>query len=228
VLAASAQRFGVRIIEGYAAVDGGGFAIINFGDAPKGSIGKPMNPTRIVDEDDRDVEPGTPGELLFQVDDPEARKVEYYKNEQATDDKIRDGWLHTGDLVYADDEGNLYFVDRKSDCLRRRGENISSWEVEREIDRHPAVLESGVFGVPSELGEDEVMAVVVLKDGQSLTPRELVAHCEEHIAAFMVPRFVEFRGELPKTETHRVRKSELKRAGVGPHTWDRDAQPTKI
>jgi crotonobetaine/carnitine-CoA ligase len=217
-------RFGVRIIEGYAAVDGGGFMVINFGQSPKGSIGTPMNPVRIVGDDGEDVPVGTPGELLFKVDDPEARKVEYYKNPDASDDRIRDGWFHTGDLVTADEGGNLYFVDRMTDSLRRRGENISSWEVEREINRHDAVLESAVFGVPSELGEDDVMAVVVLKEGRELTPEELVSHCEGLMAGFMVPRYVEMRDALPKTETHRVQKAQLKAAGVGPATWDRESQ----
>jgi crotonobetaine/carnitine-CoA ligase len=216
------QRFGVSIVEGYAAVDGGGFVVMNFGNAPKGSIGKPMNPVRIIDDDGNQVPPGQPGELLFEVDDEKRRRVEYYKNEEASNVKIRDGWFHTGDLVSADEDGHLYFVDRKTDSLRRRGDNISSWEVEREIDRHPAVLESAVFGVPSELGEDDVMAAVVLKAGQTLDPAELVRHCEERMAKFMVPRYIEFRQELPKTETHRIQKSGLKHDGVGSNTWDRE------
>jgi crotonobetaine/carnitine-CoA ligase len=218
------ERFGIRIVEAYAAVDGGGFMVINLGNAPKGSFGKPTNPVRIVDDDGNDVPPGEPGELLFEVDDAKRRKVEYYKNEEASDAKIQDGWLYTGDLVTADEEGNLYFVDRKSDSLRRRGENISSWEVEREIDAHPAVLESAVFGVPSELGEHEVMAVVVLKEGQKLAAAELIEHCQKRMAHFMVPRYVEFREALPKTGTHRVQKGVLKRQGVGEATWDREAE----
>jgi crotonobetaine/carnitine-CoA ligase len=218
------KRFGVYIVEGYAAVDGGGFAIVNFGNSPKGSIGKPMNPIRIVDDAGNEVPVGQPGELIFEVDDARRRKVEYYKNEEASSEKIQGGWLHTGDLVYADQEGNLYFVDRKTDSLRRRGENISSWEVEREIDRHPAVLESAVFGVPSELGEHDVMAAVVLKEGERLTPEDLIRHCEERMAKFMIPRYIEFRDSIPKTGTHRVQKSVLKREGVGPNTWDREAQ----
>jgi crotonobetaine/carnitine-CoA ligase len=220
------ERFGLRIIEAYAAVDGGGFMVINLGNAPKGSFGKPTNPVRIIDDDGNDVPAGQPGELLFEVDDAKRRKVEYYKNEEASGAKIQDGWLYTGDLVTADEDGNLYFVDRKSDSLRRRGENISSWEVEREIDAHPAVLESAVFGVPSELGEHDVMAVVILKEGQELTAPELIAHCQKRMARFMVPRYVEFREALPKTETHRVQKGVLKREGVGEATWDREAEPS--
>jgi crotonobetaine/carnitine-CoA ligase len=199
------------------------FSAVNFGNAPKGSIGKPMNPIRIIDDDGNEVPQGQPGELLFEVDDAKRRRVEYYKNEEASNTRIRDGWFHTGDMVCADEDGNLYFVDRKTDSLRRRGENISSWEVEREIDSHPAVLESAVFGVPSELGEHDVMAIVVLKPNQTLGPEELVRHCQERMAKFMVPRYIEFREELPKTETHRIQKGVLKREGVGPNTWDREA-----
>jgi carnitine-CoA ligase len=221
------QRFGVRLVEAYGAVDGAGFAITNPGTSPKGSIGKPATPIRIVDDDGNDVLPGESGELLFQIDDPELRRVEYYKNEEATDAKIRGGWLHTGDLVYADAQGNIFFADRKTDSMRRRGENISSWEVEREIDAHPAVLESGAFGVPSELGEDDVMVVVVLKQGQTLTPEELIAHCEKRMAKFMVPRYIDFRDELPKTGTHRVQKGLLKQQGVTPNAWDRERRAPK-
>jgi crotonobetaine/carnitine-CoA ligase len=227
VWAAFEERFGVRIIEGYAAVDGAGFAVFNFGQSPKGSIGKPSMATRIVDEDGSDAQPGRPGELWFRIDDPKRRRVEYYKNEAASEEKVRDGWLRTGDLVSADEQGNLYFVDRKTDSMRRRGENISSWEVEREINAHSAVLESAVFGVPSELGEDEVMAVVVPKEGHVLEPADLIRHCEGRMAKFMLPRYVEIRDALPKTETHRIQKAALKRDGVSPRTWDREAAAGK-
>ena len=220
-------RFGVRLFEAYGAVDGAGFGISNPGTSPKGSIGKSTTPIRIVDDDGNDAPAGEPGELLFKIDDPQLRQVEYYKNPEATGAKIRDGWLHTGDLVYADADANIFFADRKTDSMRRRGENISSWEVEREINAHPAVLESGAFGVPSELGEDDVMVVVVLKDGQTLTPEELIAHCEKRMAKFMVPRYIEFRAELPKTETHRVQKGLLKQQGVTANTWDREQASAK-
>lgn len=218
------KRFGVTLIEGYGAVDGGGFGVMNAGDAPKGSIGKPTSPYRLVDDEGKEVPVGESGELIFEVDDMQLRKVEYYKNAAASSAKIVDGWLHTGDMLHADEEGNLYFDDRKTDSLRRRGENISAWEVEREIDRHEAVFESAVIGVKSELGEDDVMAFVVLQPGASLTAEELIAHCEPLMAKFMIPRFIEFRSEFPKTGTHRIQKSVLKSEGVGPATWDQEKQ----
>jgi len=218
------KRFGLTLYEAYGAVDGGGFRILNAADAPKGSLGKAVNPYRLVDDEGNDVPVGESGELIFEVDDMALRKVEYYKNEQASSTKIIDGWFRTGDMLHADEKGHLYFDDRKTDSLRRRGENISAWEVERDINTHKAVFESAVIGVKSELGEDDVMAFIVLQPGASLTAEELIAHCEPLMAKFMIPRFIEFRNGFIKTETHRIKKSILKSEGVGPATWDQEAK----
>ena len=223
VWAAFEERFALRIYEGYAAVDGGGYTVTNRGHSPRGSIGIPASKYRIVGDDGHDVAVGEPGELIFEIDDFQARRVEYYKDEAASQAKVEGGWFHTGDLVRADQGGSLYFVDRKTDSLRRRGENISSWEVERQLDQHPAVLESAVIGVPSELGEDDLMAIVVLKEGATLRPEQLTEFAKNRMASFMVPRYLEFRDALPKTTTHRICKSELKRQGTTPATWDREA-----
>jgi len=214
------KRFGVEIIEGYGAVDGGGLIIMNWGQAPKGSLGKPIgSKIRIVDEDMNDVPQGEPGELIAWVGDREI-KVEYYKNEAATSDKIRDGWLHTGDLVYADEKGFLYFAGRKSESMRRRGENISAYEVEHAILQHPDVLECAVFAVPSELAEDDVMAAIVPVEGKEVDPNELAGFLSDQIARFAVPRYYRIMKELPKTETHRVIKSVLGKEGVTEDTVD--------
>lgn len=219
------RRFDLTIWEGYGAVDGGGFMLFNFGNGPKGSMGLPPPGTeaRVFREDATECAAGEVGELVFKVDDPAARRVTYLKNAAASDAKIRDGWFYTGDLAWRDAQGFFYFADRKSDCMRRRGENISSFEVEKIINEHPAVLESAAFGVPSELGEDEVMVAVVRRPGVALTPEELVAFCTERMAAFMVPRYLDFCEMIPKTETHRVQKALLKRTGVTATTWDREA-----
>jgi crotonobetaine/carnitine-CoA ligase len=219
------RRFGVTLWEGYGAVDGGGFMLFNFGNGPKGSMGLPPPGTdaRIFGDDGSECAPTEVGELVFKVDDPAARRVTYLKNEAASDAKIRNGWLHTGDLAWRDAQGFFYFADRKSDSIRRRGENISSFEVEKIVNQHPAVLESAAFGVPSELSEDDVMVAVVLRPGATLAPEELTAFCAERMARFMVPRYIDVRAEIPKTETHRVQKQLLKRAGVTATTWDRDA-----
>ncbi len=176
-----------------------------------------------MDDDDNDAPVGTSGELIFKVDDAKLRRVEYYKNEEASNAKIVDGWFHTGDMLHADADGWLYFDDRKTDSMRRRGENISAWEVERAINAHPAIFESAVIGVPSDLGEDDVMAIIILQPDQSLSEEALIEHCENSMARFMIPRYIEFRKELPKTGTLRVQKAVLKREGVGPDTWDREA-----
>jgi crotonobetaine/carnitine-CoA ligase len=218
------KRFNLVIWEGYGAVDGGGFSLMNLGTSPKGSMGKPPPgiEARVFDDQDKEVPAGEVGELVFKVDDPEARRVEYLKNPQSSDAKVRNGWFHTGDLAWRDPEGNFYFADRKTDSMRRRGENISSYEVEKIVNQHPAVLECGAFGVPSDLGEDDVMVAVVFKPGQSATPQELARFCSERMANFMVPRYFDFRESLPKTETHRVQKAQLKQQGITPTTWDRD------
>ena len=219
------RRFNVTIWEGYGAVDGGGFMLFNFGNGPKGSMGLPPPGTEagILRDDGTECAPTEVGELVFKIDDPAARRVTYLKNAEASDAKFRNGWFHTGDLAWRDAEGFFYFADRKTDSIRRRGENISSFEVEKIVNQHPAVLESAAFGVPAELGEDEVMVVVVCRPGASVQPDELIAFCTERMARFMVPRYVDFREALPKTETHRVQKTTLKRTGVTATTWDRDA-----
>jgi crotonobetaine/carnitine-CoA ligase len=132
----------------------------------------------------------------------------------------RGSWFHTGDVGSIDADGCLMFVDRSKQSIRPRGENISSWEVEKIVNAHPAVMESAAVGVPSELGEEEVKVCVVLRPGAVLEPAALVAWCEERMAYFMVPRYVEFRDALPKTATERVEKYKLKQEGIGA-AWDR-------
>jgi len=199
--------------------------LFNFGNGPKGSMGvaPPGTEARVMREDGSECPAREVGELVFKVDDPKARRVTYLKNKKASDAKIRDGWFHTGDLAWRDAEGFFYFADRKTDSIRRRGENISSFEVEKIVNQHPAVLESAALGVPSELGEDDVMVAVVRRPGAVLDPEELAGFCAERMAKFMVPRYIDFRDALPKTETHRVQKAVLKQAGVTATTWDREA-----
>jgi len=222
------KRFGVKILEGYGAVDGGSFIVMNFGNAPVGSLGKPIGGKyRLVDENMNEVPVGKPGELIFRVGQSKQASVEYYKDEQATSSKVRDGWLHTGDLVYADPKRNLYFVGRKTESMRRRGENVSTYEVEHAILQHPGVLECAVYAVPSELGEDEVMAAAVPVEGKTLDARELAKFLEDHLARFAIPRYWRFLPELPKTETQRVIKSVLAGEGVTAETVDLESGARK-
>jgi crotonobetaine/carnitine-CoA ligase len=154
--------------------------------------------------------------------------LEYYKMPDKTVEAWRDLWFHTGDYLYYDEEGYFYFVDRKKDALRRRGENISSYEVEKVINSHPAVLESAAVAAKSEVGEDEVMVCLTLKSNQRLTAEQLTAYCEEHMAYFMVPRYIRFMETLPKTPTERIEKYKLREDGVTPGTWDREKAGYKL
>lgn len=220
------KRFNVKIWEGYGAIDGGGVTISNAGDAPVGSVGKPQPPMiwKLVDDDGNEVPQGSPGELITLVQDKKTGGVEYYKNPQASSDKLKGEWLHSGDLFYADKEGFLYFVDRKTDSMRRRGENISSWEVENVIEKFPAVAECAAFGVPSELAESEVMIWVKPKESVTLDLKELMKFCAEKMAHFMIPRFVDVVDEIPRNSSLRVMKGDMKKRGVTDRTWDREKE----
>ncbi|MBI2166228.1 MAG: ATP-dependent acyl-CoA ligase [Chloroflexi bacterium] len=166
-----------------------------------------LNEIRIADERGRFLPAGQAGEIVIR--NP-AVTPGYWKDAERTQETLRGGWLHTGDLARMDGDGYLYFVDRKKDVIRRRGENISSQEVEEVVKRHPKVLDCAVVAVPSELGEDEVKAVVVLKQGEGIKPEEVVYWCADRLAYFKVPRYVEFRDDLPRTPSLRVRKDLLR------------------
>jgi crotonobetaine/carnitine-CoA ligase len=217
------NRFGVTLYEGYGAVDGGGKGILNLGTAPVGSLGKPSGALgknlRIIDENGLDTPIGVPGELIFKMEDRKSH-VEYYKNENASKEKVRDGWLYTGDLVRKDDEGYLYFVGRNTESMRKGGENVSAYEVEHVIMKHPAVEEVAVYAVPSEMAEDEIMAAITLVPGKKLIPEELNTFLSDKLAKYAIPRFIRVVDEFPKTNSHRIIKGELEKAGVTDDTYD--------
>ncbi len=219
------KRFGVRIVELYAQTEGGFMLNADAKASGKvGAMGKPIGgyDMRVVDDDDNELPAGETGELVYRsttADDT----PEYYKNPEATAEKNRGGWIRSGDLAYKDEDGYFFFVDRKRDFIRRRGENISSFEVEKVVGSHDDVLESAAYALPSELAEDEVTVAVVLQPGSRLTPEALVHYCKARMASFMVPRFVRFLAAFPKTGTERTMKYELKAQGVTPDTWDREA-----
>jgi carnitine-CoA ligase len=176
-----------------------------------------------VDDKHISAGPNVVGELLFRPDQDYCMLLEYYNMPQKTVEVWGNLWFHSGDYFTYDEEGWFYFVDRKKDALRRRGENISSYEVEKSINTHPAVLESAAVAVKSPMGEDEVMVCLVLRPGFSLAPEELMAHCEGRMAYFMIPRYVRVMDVFPKTATERVQKHKLREEGVTPDTWDREA-----
>ncbi len=228
------ERFGVKLSEGYGATDGGGFMLTTGGaeEVPPGTMGKPLPGVvaEIMDEDGTIFkESEKVGELVFLVRESEVkqRTVKYYKDEESSKSLIFEGndgqkWFHTGDLAYKDNEGWFYFVDRKKESIRRRGENIAPYSVERVINLHDKVLESAAYGVKSELGEDEVMVSVVLKPGERMTPEELLDFCQGKMAYFMIPRYIDFVEKLPKSEVHRVMKRYLKERGITESTYDRE------
>ncbi len=177
---------------------------------------------RVVDENDCEVPVGQTGELIVRSDCPWTMNKGYYKNPEATARAWQNGWFHTGDGFRADEQGNLYFVDRMKDAIRRRGENISSYEVEAEVLAHPDVNECAAIAVKSELSEDEVMVVIAPVPGAEIDPEELTHFLGPRMAHFMIPRYIREVDELPKTPTQKVRKTELRDQGVTEDTWDRD------
>lgn len=230
------RRFGLRIISGFGMSETT-FGMIEdvHGYRRPGSIGKPRqhpdpsvprNEARLVDEHGRDVPTGEVGELLLR--NP-TMALGYFREPDRTAAAFRDGWLHTGDLLRRDDEGFYFFVDRKKDVIRRRGENISSVEVERILADHPAVQLAAVVGVPSELTDEEVLAYVVPRADASVDAAELLSWAATRLAAFKVPRYVRVVDDLPRTASHKVRKEVLREGWQdGEGLYDRErAAPTR-
>ncbi|MDJ0401293.1 crotonobetaine/carnitine-CoA ligase [Rhodococcus rhodochrous J3] len=181
---------------------------------------------RLVDpENDREVEVGEVGELVVRPVQPWTCSMGYYNMPEKTLEAWRNLWFHTGDALKKDEHGWFYFVDRYKDALRRRGENISSYEIEQAVLGHPAVVECAVIGVPADVegGEDEVLAAVVCNGGGTPDPEEILAWCDGRVPAFAIPRYLRFVDELPKTPSEKVRKAALREEGVTPDTYDRSA-----
>lgn len=183
---------------------------------------------RLVDEHDCEVPVGSVGEMVVRTDAPWAMSHGYYKNPEATAAAWRNGWFHTGDAFRMDADGNYYFVDRLKDAIRRRGENVSSFEVEKEICAFPSVKEAAVIAARSELSEDEVMAVVAPVPEHSIDPLELARFLKDRLPYFMVPRYIRVLPELPKTPTAKIQKTTLREEGVTDDTWDREAEGTLV
>lgn len=224
------KRFGVILCDSYGSTEIGVPLVNTIRERKKGTCGKPRSDfaVKIVDDNGMAVGPHTVGELLVRPNKPYSMLLEYYKMPEKTFEAWRDMWFHTGDYLYYDEEGYFYFLDRKKDALRRRGENISSYEVEKVVNSHPAVLESAAVAVKSEVGEDEVMICLTLKPGHTLTPEELIRYCGERMAYFMVPSYVRFMDQFPKTPTEKVEKSKLRDEGVTSDTWDREKAGYKL
>ena len=224
------ERYGITLTSVYAMTEN--FAMTRFtpDDPPEkaGSAGSTRGACelRIVGDDERDLPCGEVGEIWMKPSIPGAMMKGYYRMPDETAHEFSGEWFRTGDRGYLDADGYLYFVDRKKEAIRRRGENISAYEVELILSRHPAILEVAAIPVASEMSEDDVMVYVVAKPGERLTHAEVVHFAAEHMSYFMVPRFVDFIDALPKTASEKLEKYKLKQDAQARRAelWDRERE----
>jgi acyl-CoA synthetase (AMP-forming)/AMP-acid ligase II len=224
-------RFGCRLVELYGSTEVGAI-LYTPQDEPRrtgscGRVGR-LWEVQLHDPEGFEVPVGAAGELVVRPRAPDALTRGYFGMPEATLAAFRDQWFHTGDVLRRDADGHFYFVGRTRDIVRRRGENISSAEVEQGLESHPDVLEAAVFGVPSELTEEDVMACIVARPGSSLTAQGITAHAMATMARFMVPRYIRFVEHMPRTPTDKVEKFRLAQQGITADTWERErpAHPT--
>jgi carnitine-CoA ligase len=219
------ERFGVVLRDGFGMTETNAVIGARDGQQRAGTMGRvmPGYQARIVDENDNEVADGTAGELVLRADEPFAFATGYWRMPELTVESWRNLWFHSGDRVVRDPDGSFRFLDRMKDAIRRRGENISAWEVEQVIQSHPDVASAAVVPVPSELGEDDVLACVVLREGAAVEPVDLIRHCEPRLAYFAIPRYIELLDALPLTENGKVLKFVLRERGLTEAAWDREA-----
>ncbi|MGO9017383.1 MAG: AMP-binding protein [Syntrophobacteraceae bacterium] len=222
------ERFKIAITGGYGSTEVGipvsaPSAINRAGKNPPGACGfvGPHVEVEIMDERGALLPPGKAGEIVVRPKIPWTIFTEYYGMPEATATAFKGLWFHTGDAGYFDDDGYLYFVDRLKDAIRRKGENISSYEVEQILLKHPKISEVIVVPAPSELGEDEVMAVIVADSGSDLTHEEVVNYSKENMPHFWVPRYLRFVDSLPRTPTGKIEKFKMRNEGLTADTFDR-------
>jgi crotonobetaine/carnitine-CoA ligase len=225
------QRFGCRVSTTWGGTEmncptRSGFDLAN--NKTCGRVAEDRYEVMIVDELDQEVADGMPGEALVRSRVPWILSNGYWNHPDWTQKSWRNLWLHTGDMLMRDKDGNLYFIDRSKDAIRRRGENISSMEVEYEINSYPDVLECAVIPIPSEETEEEVMAVLVPKENQIIDPEKLIRFLEPKIAYYMFPRYIDIIDAMPKTPTGKIKKFELRKLGITTTTWDRVAEGVKL
>jgi crotonobetaine/carnitine-CoA ligase len=227
------ERFGVATLRIFNMTEAGcpivdpGWDQSSFAEDGTPSVGKlregyPFFEVRLVDEHDQEVPVGQPGELIVRTGVPWTMNAGYINMPEANAAAWRNGWYHTGDALWRDESGSYFFQDRIKDAIRRRDENISSAEVELSVYHHPAVMEVAAIAARSEMDE-EVKICVVLKPGEELSPEELIEFLIPRMPRFMVPRYIEFVDELPKTPTAKIRKVELRENAINERTWDREA-----
>jgi crotonobetaine/carnitine-CoA ligase len=224
-----AQRFKCKVVPSYSMTETSGICVGGLEGHKDGSIGRPRSglEVRLVDEHDCPVPRGQAGEIIVRSELPWVLNAGYFGNPAATVAAWRNGWFHTGDVAREDEDGDLFFLDRSRDVIRRRSENISSLEIEAEARQHPQVQDAAALGVDTPDGE-EVMLVVAPMKGGSVDPLDLTQFLLGRLPHFMVPRFVRVVTELPKTQTNRVQKSELRSQGLTANSWDREAAGLKV
>jgi crotonobetaine/carnitine-CoA ligase len=220
------KRFGAKhtIGNGFGLSEGSLMTSLAFGEAAKPNSSGKRNDcfdVRIVDDNDLELPPGEAGEIVVRPLKPHVMFEGYWRRPEETLKLMKNLWFHTGDIGKFDEDGFFYFVDRKKDYLRRRGENISSFEVETSFRRHPAIEDIAAHAVLSSLGEDDLKVTAVLKQGMTLTEEGLCKWSVDELPYFAVPRFIEFREALPKSPVGRILKYQLRDEGVTAKTWDR-------
>jgi crotonobetaine/carnitine-CoA ligase len=221
-------RFGMRISMAYGSTECGCPTIHPMDEAvtDRRSVGvlkSELYEMAIFDDQDNEVAPGEIGEIVLRSKEPWIMMLGYWNRPEATVEAWRNLWFHSGDAGFKDKAGRFYFVDRIKDCIRRRGENISSSEVEGIVRQLSGVLECAVYPVPSELTEDEIMVAIIPAPGADLDPADLIDSLKDMMPRFMVPRYVEILDALPKTETGKIKKQELTDRGVKITTWDHES-----
>ena len=216
------SRFNTKLLEVYGMTECYCCLANPIDEVRPGSCGKAITgwDVKIIDDNGTQAGPMELGEFVARPQSMNVGTSGYYKMPEKSLELFENMWINTGDLGRMDEDGYFYFVDRKKQALRRRGENISSFEVEAVINANPAVLESCIVGVPSDVGEEDVKAVIVLQEGQTLTEKEVIDWCMPRMAYFCIPRYIAFRTSLPKTPSERVEKYKLKVEGVTADCWD--------
>jgi carnitine-CoA ligase len=223
-------RFGFGLLDGYGSTETNCIMGAPLSQQRPGHMGRLLEgfSARVVDAQDNELPDGEAGELTLRAEEPFAFATGYFGMPEKTVEAWRNLWFHTGDRVVRESDGFFRFMDRMKDAIRRRGENISSYEVEQVLVRHPQVENAAVFPVRSELAEDEVMAAVVLRPGEKVAYEALLDYCQPRMPYFAVPRYLEFVNALPVTESGKVTKYKLRERGITAATWDRDQAGYKV
>jgi crotonobetaine/carnitine-CoA ligase len=221
------HRFGIRLIHCYGSTEATIVAWGADGDAVPGAAGHtfPGYTVEIRDEEDRELPPTAVGEICVRSDEPCGMFSGYYADPKRTATALRDGWFHTGDRGWKDEQGRLWFAGRIGDSIRCKGENISSYEIEEVFVAHPAVALVAAYGVPSDLGDEDIVLTVVPQPGRQIDPQELLAWSETRLSRYARPRYVDVVDSLPMTPTGKIEKYKLRDRGPSAWAFDSIASP---